>query len=84
MLSVHSGAGHVAPSSQLGPPSVARMTKVLPDRPSRDGVSATRVAAVGVPPAARMLPSCNASAGAVGPAVPAGTSPFAGANTCSP
>ncbi len=57
---------HVTFGSQLGPPSVARITNVFPASAASVGVSAVTVAAVGVPPTAgRFVEKVNASV--VGP-----------------
>ena len=52
MLGMHSDEAHVDAALQLGPPSVARMTNVLPCSAFSFVASADSVAAVGVPPSA--------------------------------
>src|SRR5262249_20461846 len=62
MFVVHVAAVQLDPELQFGPPSVARITYVLPPMASMDGASFASVAAVGVPPLAPMCPSVTSSA----------------------
>src|SRR6185503_21177799 len=83
MLSMHASALQPAFALQLGPPSVARMTNVRPERPVSVGRRSRSVSAVGVPPN-----GCEAViwsiALVVGPSVPAGESPGRTLITCPP
>src|SRR5579883_148413 len=52
MFAVQLETPHMSAALQFGPPSVARIANVVPVKPSSSGASASKVSAVGVPPAA--------------------------------
>src|SRR5262249_43569393 len=88
MLGMHPLASHAVASLQLGPPSVARMTTVLPARPLNIGRSARSVDRVGVEPKAprgALMAAAKALVTGPSPQAPLGSaSPGRVENTSSP